>query len=338
MMKINVLFATLLSMVSFAYGFVPLIPTCKTFVKTHPYWRMKQCSIPFGLYRSSFPLALSSTVSYQEAESSNPSTDALWSHMEEVAEKIQTSSRTGGLFTVKDVDQQDPEIRDLLETQARVSFNTPKTLADAIEIYLRKGGGGFILASMIVTFLYRMSLIMLYPLGIRDILCFVGTRIFWEAQEWVIHSRWFHGGENLRAQPLFKSHDRHHDLPYYHVSVEPLRFAVVWWACILGLLKLSVSFLKVPTSMAATLFLSYQTSAFVYSFMHCICHSRVPLKGWFKRAKDSHIKHHMNPTHHLNMGPNNIDRLMKTDSYDQRLHHVGKAKKNKGGMKKREIT
>lgn len=274
-----------------------------------------------------FSMALASSSSAQETGNTSAadlSTDALWSRVEKVANKIRAVSKTGGYFTAKQVYQQDQEISNLLQTKANVSFQSPTTLVGVAKEYATRGGGSVIIASMLSGFLYRMSIIPSYPLGIWDVLCVVGTRIFWEVQEWAIHSSWFHGGADLRALPLFKSHDRHHDLPYYHVAVEPLTLALPWAGFIIASLVSSVRFLGLSASMAATMFLSYSTSAFIYSFMHCICHSKSALKGQMKKARECHIKHHMSPAHHLNMGPNNIDRLMKTDSFDTRL---GKAAK-----------
>lgn len=274
-----------------------------------------------------FSMALASSSSAQEIGNTSAAdlpTDALWSRMEKVANKIRGVSKTGGYFTAKQVNQQDREISNLLQTKANVSLQSPTTLTGVVKEYATRGGGSVIITSMLSAFLYRMSTIPSHPLGIWDILCVVGTRIFWEAHEWAIHFSWFHGGADFRAHPLFKSHDRHHDLPYYHVAVEPLALAISWSACVIMLLVSSVRFLGLSASLAATMFLTYSTSAFLYSFMHCICHSKIALKGRMKKAKECHIKHHMFPGHHFNMGPNNIDRLMKTDSYDTRL---GKAAK-----------
>lgn len=338
-MKLNVLFRMVLVLLSLvlACGFVPTrIHSHDTLVRPCTPQRRRQRGRNDGMrqwswtqscgggYQTSFSMALLSSASpIQRTEESAKqiSTDKLWSRLEEASKKVREFSSTGGFFTKKQLDQQDPRILKLLEAKAGVSFETPKTFAGLIHNYLTKGGGGFIVFSMLVTFLYRMSLVSAYPLGFGDILCAIGTRVFWEAQEWLIHSRLFHGGDDFRAHSLFKSHDRHHDLPYHHVSVEPLRMVVVWWACILGPLTLSVIFLGVPQSIASTFFFFYKFSAFFYSFAHMMCHSKLRFKGRMKWARESHIKHHMSPAHHFNMGPNNFDRLMKTDSYDTRLRH-----------------
>ena len=183
-----------------------------------------------------------------------------------------------------------------------------------------RSGRFFIAASILSTFLYRMNIVHLYPLGAQDILTFDGTRLFWEVQEWAVHSRWFHDGDNFRAQSsLFKSHK---GTMIFHIITSQLNWSYrsghvssCHWFQVFGLSR----------AVAATMFLSYSTSAFIYSIMHCICHSKIALKGQMKKAKECHIKHHMSPAHHLNMGPNNIDRLMKTDSYDTRLGKEAKA-------------
>jgi hypothetical protein len=246
--------------------------------------------------------------------------------LEHAAHNIKTSSKnsSGGYFSATKMERQDPEILTLLETKANVDFNPPKTMAGVTKsCLLTKSAGGFIVLSTLLTCLYRLSLTSSSPLGIIDLFSIVGTRIFWDAQELAIHSRWFHGNKDHRAFSMFKWHDKRHDLPYYHLAVEPLKVAVVWWMAVFSLSKLSVSLLGVHPSIAATCLATYQASVITYSFMHDIVHTRVPLRGWLKRAKEFHIKHHISPAHHLNLGVHNIGILMKTDSYETRLSRAG---------------
>ena len=135
-----------------------------------------------GGYQTSFSMALpSSTSPLQQAEESatQVSKDALWSRLVEASKKAQKLSRNGGFFTTrKQIDQQNPNILNLLEAKAGVSFEIPKTFTSLIQNYLTKGAGGFIVFSMLVAFLYRMNLNSVYPLGFGDILCVIGTSFF----------------------------------------------------------------------------------------------------------------------------------------------------------------
>ncbi len=102
-----------------------------------------------------------------EESAKHVSIDALWSRLEVVAEMVRERSSTGGVFTRKQIDQQDPTILNLLEANAGVSSEIPTTVLGLTKTYLTKGGGGFIVFSMIVGFLFRMSLIPVSPLGVE---------------------------------------------------------------------------------------------------------------------------------------------------------------------------
>lgn len=247
---------------------------------------------------------------------------ALWERMGGVAASIQEKNPVrGGVFSLQAVTAEDPDIISELEA-ANVSFEMPTTLSSAVHGYLTHGGGGFLVSVLAITCLFRV-LACDTPLGVADLLAVAGTRVFWEVQEWAVHSSWFHGEEDGRAIDLFKTHDRHHDLPYYHLAVEPLRMVVNWFLVVLSISVASVGVLGATPAIVATSFATYQASGLFYSFMHLLCHSRVPLKGYLKECKENHIKHHVSPTHHLNMGPNRIDMLMGTDSYDARFQRQG---------------
>ncbi|CAB9514124.1 expressed unknown protein [Seminavis robusta] len=246
------------------------------------------------------------------------STTDVWNRLEAVAASIQEKNPTsGGFLNLQAVTAEDPDIIGDLQA-ANVSFDSPKTMADLILGYLTHGAGGFITFVLVNTILFRLCLCGSPP-GIADLIAIAAARLFWEAQEWAVHSAWFHGDEDGRAMDMFKNHDRHHDIPYYHLSVEPLRLAVVWFFVVLGISTAAVNVLGASPAIVATSFASYQASALTYTFLHAVCHSRIPLQGYLKNCRENHIKHHISPTHHLNMGPNRIDKLMGTDSFDARL-------------------
>ncbi|CAB9518108.1 expressed unknown protein [Seminavis robusta] len=244
-----------------------------------------------------------------------------WDRLESLAAAIQEANpNKGGMISLQALKAEDPEIVEELQATG-VQFTTPKTMQEVIVGYLTHGAGWFITSVFAFTCLFRLFLCGT-PLGFADLIAIPTARLMWEVQEWAVHSRWFHGEGDGRAMDFFKSHDRHHDLPYYHLSVESLRISAVWFHVVLGISFGAVA-LGAPAAIVTTCFATYQASALVYSFLHAVCHSHVPVTGYLKECKENHIKHHVSPTHHLNMGPNRIDQLMGTDSYEARNRMQG---------------
>mmetsp|Transcript_4113 Transcript_4113/g.8709 ORF Transcript_4113/g.8709 Transcript_4113/m.8709 type:complete len:314 (-) Transcript_4113:49-990(-) len=268
--------------------------------------------------------SLQSTILTEDDSPISPA--RLRAQLEDVAMVIRETSPSGSwMVSQASIDKIDPNILPLFEENMGLQYkDVPKTWGKLIEAYLTKGGGGFITLSLFATLLFRLFLSSSVPLGFHDLIVIAGTRFFWEAQEWLVHSSWFHGAHNCRAQNLFKSHDVHHDLPYYHVSVESWPLVMVWWSVVVSLLMIAHHY-GAPSFILATSFFAYQASAFGYTVIHAAVHSEIPFKkdSYFKRAKANHIKHHMFPESYLNLGPNRIDRLMGTDSYEGRLKKAG---------------
>jgi len=258
------------------------------------------------------------TMNAQEEESSE---SEVWSRLECATANIREA--TGRfMLTERDLIDEDPTIIDSLKTKLNIDFDPPRAPLGIFKSYVTQGSGGFVLFTVLATCLYRLSLPT--PLGLADLAAIVGTRVFWEGQEWAIHARWFHGAGNGRAMKFFKSHDRHHDLPYYHFAAESMRVTVIWFLAVWAISGLATIFLGASCAIVTTCFATYQMCAVMYAVMHAIVHTRIPLTGWLKSYREDHIKHHISPSHHLNMGPNNVDRIMKTASYDTRRNKTNK--------------
>lgn len=148
----------------------------------------------------------------------------LWTRLERVVKNIKEEypkNRNQSMMVGQAaIAKQDPEILPLLREKVGLRIEDDsvlKTWAGLIRGYLTIGGGGFIVVSILATCVHRFRLTRHWPIGVHDLIAIFATRIFWQVQEWAVHSHWFHGNKDGRAgYRMFKKHDRHHDLPYYH--------------------------------------------------------------------------------------------------------------------------
>ena len=208
-----------------------------------------------------------------------------------------------------------------LQDDAGVRFNVPRTMKDALVTFFDTDTTQYVLSLLLTTIVFRL---LLSPaLGISDLITIGATRILWEVQEWAIHSYGFHGkdGDNHKAFAPFKQHDIHHNLPYFHIAIEPKRIVMVWSLvaiCVccgfVSLFNDGCSSLALP--IATTGLATYVGSALAYMGIHYLTHTKVPFPkdSWLQKTRENHIKHHQSPTHNLNMYPNNMDKLMNTTS------------------------
>lgn len=74
-------------------------------------------------------------------------------------------------------------------------------------------------------------------LNIQDFVAVPLTALGWVIQEWAIHRYLLHGWTNW---PGHEIHQGHHDLPFFHISIDPPVIVLAWGfvACGLGWLLL----------------------------------------------------------------------------------------------------
>jgi len=116
------------------------------------------------------------------------------------------------------------------------SRNQPKLLQkQAIQTFFGEATPRFIVAALTVAVGCRLLLASvaasiavggLYsPLCVSDVSTFVGVAAFWMVQEWALHDKLLHSKASWFGREI---HAFHHDLPYYHLSLDGIGLAAVW--------------------------------------------------------------------------------------------------------------
>ncbi|CAB9506689.1 expressed unknown protein [Seminavis robusta] len=232
--------------------------------------------------------------------------DDLWSQLEQVTENhLKEKKRV--FFNLKELQHDHEPLAHQLQAETQVAFQVPETMEEALESLIATPSMQFTLVALAVTLGVRL---VLGPLGVADLIAMVATKVFWELQEWIVHAHFFHGKERKAMWP-FENHDKHHNLPYYHVSVETLPMVVGWYSAVASAALAAVS-IGAPADLAMTSLGSYTTCGLMYMVLHFLTHTKLPMKGWLQEARANHIKHHLEPGTNLNMGPNTFDRIMQT--------------------------
>jgi hypothetical protein len=115
-------------------------------------------------------------------------------------------------------------------------FQVPSTLPEAIQVFLNEATPRFIIAALAVATAARVALAcgaasvgalgaICSPLGGTDAATCVAVAAFWAVQEWVLHDKALHSEASWFGKEI---HSFHHDLPYYHLSLDGLDLAVTW--------------------------------------------------------------------------------------------------------------
>jgi len=224
-----------------------------------------------------------------------------------------------------DVQQiKDEHLRALLGNPKLAShFDLPANLNDAVSRFFAEATPRFIAAMFLLLFGLRVFLAQgASPIGWADVAVTGLVAAFWMVQEWVLHDKALHSDRDWFGKDI---HAFHHDLPYYHISVDGLGLAVPWFG-----VAAAAAFLLFPTlALAVTATLAYTTCGLVYEFSHFISHTRVALPGALNGLRQHHMNHHLVSTESwLAFTFPKIDRLFGTLPEDprgvpdsQRNHH-----------------
>lgn len=126
-------------------------------------------------------------------------------------------------------------------------------------------------------------------------------------QEWVIHAKFLHSSFDWPGRAI---HEGHHQLPYHHVSIDPLWLMIAF----LALAAAVSTALLGPTPLAASAFLGYCSSGLFYEFCHYLVHTRyVPKTRYFRQLRQHHALHHLrNEAYWLSFSITAVDALMGT--------------------------
>jgi hypothetical protein len=200
----------------------------------------------------------------------------------------------------------DESLAAALEQELAVDFRVPTTWPEATRIFWSQRQAQVIGGAVVVSLLLRFA-VFSFSLGVSDLAALVLTPWAWELQEWAYHYRNFHGNNGKSYFP-FEYHNRHHDLPYYHVSMEPASVCLGWVLSISAVaIGSSTLFGSAATSTIATAHIAYLFASLHYLWVHFLAHSKVPLTGDWQAARAHHIQHHLDREVNFNMASQTID-------------------------------
>ncbi|CAB9501069.1 expressed unknown protein [Seminavis robusta] len=231
-----------------------------------------------------------------------------WQRMD-LATKKHMKETKSVFFNLKELQHYHGELAQQLQDETTLVFQVPKTKQEAMRVIATTPSMQFAFLALTVTLCVRLALA---PFGFEDVVTMIGTKMFWEIQEWVIHAGLFHGSDQDKAIRPFQIHDRHHALPYFHVIMEPLPMVAGWYSLAAAIALTAVS-MGAPAALVTTWLASYTASGMGHLTIHFLTHTKLPLKGWLQDARTHHIQHHLDPTTNFNIAAGSFDRFMKTD-------------------------
>lgn len=233
--------------------------------------------------------------------------DDPWYELEQIA-SIHQEEKGRVMFHEKELELLNSDLA--LQLKDRVNYKVPTTWEEATTIFWNQPQaqvlGGAFLASALLRFLAFPTF------GFADLAAIGLTKAAWELQEWAYHYRNFHGNNGKSHFP-FDYHNQHHDLPYYHVAMEPTSVCACYVLSVTGLATITGAVLgPLALPVVATTHASFLLSSLYYIWVHYLAHSKVPLKGELQAARMHHIQHHLDHEVNLNMASHTIDSIVGT--------------------------
>ena len=226
---------------------------------------------------------------------------------EDAYEKLRElrNSRGRPLIHLSDLAKHDAAIAARLSE--RVNFNVPTTAAGAVQTFFSHPTAKFICAMLSLSATARLSV---GALGAADALAFVATSAFWVVQEWVIHDKLLHSENAWFGETV---HRWHHELPYYHVSLDGLGLAVAWFATVAAML-IGYGVWTSTLGPCLTALAAYTFCGGLYEAAHFLAHTRVPLPPALNRIRRHHTHHHtVSDAHWLAFTVPAVDTLFGTN-------------------------
>ena len=187
----------------------------------------------------------------------------------------------------------DAELQELLlGSEWAPLFDLPSTLPKAVAAYFGNKTPCFIVSVLFATAAARGGLAASGggPLTTADLAVAGAVALFWMFQEWVLHDKVLHSEAEWLGKDI---HAFHHDLPYYHVSIDGLKLAAAWFTLAAG----AAAALFPTWGLALTATATYTTCGLVYEFAHYISHTRVPLPPPLAALRAHHQNHHLVCSH-----------------------------------------
>ena len=168
----------------------------------------------------------------------------------------------------------------------RVNFNVPSTVPQAVNTFFGHPTAQFISAALAMAMAARVG--MGVPIGAADAFAGITTAAFWCVQEWLIHDKLLHSEHSWFGETV---HRWHHELPYYHVSLDGLGLAAVWFATV-GVLLIGFGVLTSTLAPCLTSLAVYTFCGGLYEAAHYLAHTRVPLPPMLRKIRKHHTHHH----------------------------------------------
>lgn len=101
----------------------------------------------------------------------------------------------------------------------------------------------------------------------------------WVLQEWAIHKLLLH---NMPGWVGHTIHKEHHELPFFHISIDPPPIVIAW-----GVAFCSLAALTIPgPGLCLTVMLVYWAMGLLYEWSHYIVHTKVQPKTRLGKVRD----------------------------------------------------
>jgi len=170
--------------------------------------------------------------------------------------------------------QLDDTRMDIVDGDKAEEERVPRTMQEAIQtFFLSAQHCGPPLAALSIVYFatWRLELDGWSSVSLlNDVLPFAAMIAFWSFQEHAMHNHLLHSKFDWLGKQI---HKKHHERPFYHVSIDPAPLMLGWLAVAHLLLR---SFLPLPVALSATI--GYTGAGLFYEWTHFIVHTRVRFK------------------------------------------------------------
>ena len=116
--------------------------------------------------------------------------------------------------------------------------------------------------------------------------------VFWWIQEHVMHQRLLHSPHmNWMGKEI---HVKHHNQPYYHISIDSAPIMIGWLTVVHVLLRCGLSSV-LPLHLIYTATIAYGAAGLFYEWTHFIVHTKVRFssQSFWTKVKNHHARHHL---------------------------------------------
>lgn len=176
--------------------------------------------------------------------------------------------------------------------------SAPRTLREAIPVFLRHGSPRVLIACTTLAFVARVAV---GQWSLWDVAPIAGLLVYWPIQEWLIHVFILHAkpkrifGRTVDFRVPQKHRAHHRDPWRLDLLFIPMHSFVYSIPLLIGLW-----FVVTPTTpLALTGIAGHFALALHYEWVHYLVHTRVqPRHAWYQRLRDNHRRHHFKNEHY----------------------------------------